>query len=291
MDLDAIKVLLDSQAKAFHTAMDFVAEQFKSRIQEAEATIQDLSRSLEFTQADVKDLQNEVKELRKLQSESVAPNDVLKSQVKDLEHRLNYQEDYSRRNNLRISGIVEKPGETWEETAISVSKLIEEKLQLPAVKLERAHRTGPVSSSRPRIVTARFEKFHEREAVMRNARKLKGSNIYIDEDLCPTSQEIRKSQIPLMKKARAEGKIAFFKHTRLIIKDKSDNYQSQDSSRNEGVSTHEAKSDVTEAVDRTGASDGKQPDDSIRGAVGESPAEPLTGVWARNARTRSRKKQ
>ncbi|KAK4317015.1 hypothetical protein Pmani_011876 [Petrolisthes manimaculis] len=142
MDLDAIKVLLDSQAKAFHTAMDFVAEQFKSRIQEAEATIQDLSRSLEFTQAEVKDLQNEVKELRKLQSESVAPNDVLRS---------------------------------------------------------------------------------------------------------------------------------------------------QDSSRNEGVSTHEAKRDVTEVVDRTGASDGKQqPDDSIRGAVGESPAEPL---WARNARTRSRRKQ
>ncbi|KAK3884929.1 hypothetical protein Pcinc_010772 [Petrolisthes cinctipes] len=260
-------------------------------MQEAEATIQDLSRSLEFTQAEVKDLQNEVKELRTLQSESVAPNDVLKSQVKDLEHRLNYQEDYSRRNNLRISGIVEKPGETWEETAISVSKLIEEKLQLPAVKLERAHRTGPVSPSRPRIVTARFEKFHEREAVMRNARKLKGSNIYIDEDLCQTSQEIRKSQIPLMKKARAEGKIAFFKHTRLIIKDKSDNYHPQDSFRNEGVSTHEAKGDVTEAVDRIGASDGKPPDDSIRGAVSESPAEPLIGVWARNARTRSRRKQ
>ncbi|KAK3875542.1 hypothetical protein Pcinc_019591 [Petrolisthes cinctipes] len=94
-----------------------------------------------------------------------------------------------------------------------------------------------------------------------------------------------------MKKARAEGKIAFFKHTRLIIKDKSDNYQPQDSSRNEGVSTHEATSDVTEAVDRTGASDGKPPDDSIRGAVGESPTEPLMGVWARNARTRSRRKQ
>ncbi|KAK3896124.1 hypothetical protein Pcinc_000192 [Petrolisthes cinctipes] len=157
--------------------------------------------------------------------------------------------------------------------------------------VERAHKTGPVSSSRPRIVTARFEKFHEREAVMRNARKLNGSNICIDEDLCPTSQEIRKSQIPLMKKARAEGKIAFFKHTRLIIKDKSDNYQPQDSSRNEGVSTHEEKSDVTEAVDRTGARDCKPPDDSIRGAVGESPAEPLMGVWARNARTRSRRKQ
>lgn len=233
-------IALDSQEKTLHTAMDFVVSQFKSRLQEAEATIRDLTRRFEFSQAEVKDLQSEVKELRKFESESQANIGVLKSQIKGLEERQNYQEDYNRRNNLRISGIKEKPGETWKETATTISKLIEEKLQLPAVKLERAHRTGPISPSRSRVIVARFERFNEREAAMRNDRKLKGSDIYIDEDLCPASLEIRKSQIPFLKKAREEGKIAFFKHTKLIIKDKS-NYQPWNrSSRNGDVSTRVA---------------------------------------------------
>ncbi|XP_063850047.1 uncharacterized protein LOC135094155 [Scylla paramamosain] len=113
---------------------------------------------------------------------------------------------------------------------------------------------------------------------MRNARKLKGSEIYIDEDLCPASQEIRKSQIPLMKKARKEGKIPFFRHTRLIIKDKSTKYQLQGrSSGSEGVSTREAVGDVTGAVHQASeASGGESSVDaeggnnyaSTRGAVG-----------------------
>lgn len=103
---------------------------------------------------------------------------------------VNYQEDYSRCNNFRISGLKKQPnGKTWEQTAVPVSTLRQDKLQLPSVNLERAHRVGPVVPSRPRAVVVRFEKIDDREAVMRNGKKLKGSGIYINEDLCPASQE------------------------------------------------------------------------------------------------------
>lgn len=288
MDIEAIKVLLDSQAKTFHTAMDFVAEQFKSRIRDAEVTIQDLTRSLEFSQAEVKELQTEVKDLKKSANESKTGIETLKEQIKDLQQRQNYQEDYNRRNNLRISGIEEKPGESWEDTAVSVSKLIKEKLQLPDVKLERAHRTGPALSSRSRVIIARFEKFSEREAVIRNAKKLKGSNMYIDEDLCPASLEIRKSQVPLMKKAREEGKIAFFRHTKLIIKNRSNNYQSLGTRMNEatsggssaagdGVSTHGPVRDVSGAVVRTAEADADTPLVEAETASSGRPGSALAG--------------
>lgn len=55
---------------------------------------------------------------------------------------------------------------------------------------------------------------------MRNPRKFKGTGIYFNEDLCPASQTKIKSQPPLMKQARSEGKIAYFKYTRLIIKER-----------------------------------------------------------------------
>ena len=109
---------------------------------------------------------SEVKVLRKADCDNKTIITTLKQKIEELEKRSNYQEDYNRRNNLRITGIQEKPGgETWEETADTVSKLLEDKLQLPSLKLERAHRTGQTTSQRPRIVVGRCERFGDREAV------------------------------------------------------------------------------------------------------------------------------
>lgn len=186
-----------------------------------EVTISELTKSLEFTQAEVHDLKREADHLRKSNSDNQTKIQDYGKKLEDLEQRFNYQEDYSRRNNLRISGLEEPQNdETWEQTSARVSELLLNKLQLPTMNLERAHRVGPASSSRPRTVMVRFERFGDREAVLRNARKLKGTGIYINEDLCAASQAIKQSQFPLMKEARSQGKIAFFKHTKLIIKDR-----------------------------------------------------------------------
>lgn len=47
------------------------------------------------------------------------------------------------------------------------------------------------------------------EAVLRNCSKLRVTNIYIYEELSPTSQAI--------KEKKEEGKIAYFSHVRLIV--------------------------------------------------------------------------
>ena len=57
--------------------------------------------------------------------------------IQDLEDKCNYQEDYNHHNNLQIFSIEERSdGETWEQTAVWVSKLLEDKLELPNVELE-----------------------------------------------------------------------------------------------------------------------------------------------------------
>ena len=44
---------------------------------------------------------------------------------------LNYQEDYNRRNNLRINGVKQQIcRETWEQTATIVSNILKDKLQM-----------------------------------------------------------------------------------------------------------------------------------------------------------------
>ena len=78
---------------------------------------------------------------------------------------MEYLENQSRRNNIRIDGIPEEPDETWEDTESKAKVALESKLNLPfKVEIERAHRTGKVnrrsddnaSSTRPRTVICRL---------------------------------------------------------------------------------------------------------------------------------------
>ncbi|KAK3885657.1 hypothetical protein Pcinc_010143 [Petrolisthes cinctipes] len=225
MEIEAIKVLLEAQNNSFKSALDVIVEQLNSRIEATEETVRDLTRSLEFSQAEVKDLQSQVIELVKKDNINKDIMETLKRKICELEQRSNYQEDYNRRCNLRFSGVPEqRGGETWEVTANTVTKLLQDKLQLPPMQIERAHRTGQAShvTGRSRTIVARFERYGDREAVVRNAKKLRGTGIFINDDLCPASLELRKNQMPRLKQAKEDGKIAFFRHTKLIIREKNE---------------------------------------------------------------------
>ena len=93
-----------------------------------------------------------------------------------------------------------------------------EKMQLSDLSVEKAHQVGQRMEQRSRPVVARFLRYSDRELVMSNSVKLKGTRIYINDDLCPASQEKRRQQLPLLKQARSEGKIAYFCHNKLVIR-------------------------------------------------------------------------
>ena len=158
MDPDALKVILESHAQVFWSSMEVIVNQFESMIATLEAFVRDLTMSLEFTQTEVLEQKGEIKLLRKNENEYKTRIEELNQRIQEQETRLNYQEDYSRRNILRVSGVKEQSGdETLEQTASLVSTLLQDKLQLPALNLERAHRVGPVVPSRPRSIVMRFE--------------------------------------------------------------------------------------------------------------------------------------
>ena len=228
MDIETLKLLLSTQDQAYRGAMELMLTQVHEEISSLKSTVGELRRSLEFTQAEIDDLRGEVKQLEKEKAADKSTIQELMKQCRDtgenceiLEDRCDYFEDYSRRNNIHITGMEEIPGgESWEQTAEQVQKLLADKMQLPDLTLERAHRVGQRTAQRPRPVVARFLRYGDRELVMRNARKLKGTNIYVNDDLCPASQEKRRQQLPHLKQARSEGKIAYFRHTKLIIRER-----------------------------------------------------------------------
>lgn len=191
MESSLFKTMLESQERAYNTAMEMVMKQMKDHIKQLEGKVSDLATSLEFTQREVDDLKSQNKDHEKERKAAKLETDKLTEQVekiKELEERINYQGDYSSRKNVRISGIEECDGsETWEQTATSITSMLQDKMQLPGLVLERAHRVGPSRDAKPRTIVARFSRYCDRESVMRNASKLKGTNIFVNDDLCPAS--------------------------------------------------------------------------------------------------------
>ena len=97
---------------------------------------------------------------------------------------------------------------------------------MDGVQLERAHHVGPIPSLRDeeapkhRSIVARFCWFSDLQQALRNSPKLRKTNIFLNEDLYFASAQERKAQLPELRRARAEGKIAYFVHTRLVIREK-----------------------------------------------------------------------
>ena len=230
MDSESLKAILSAQDQSYRSALELFLGQVNAKVDNMQKTVMDLKQSLEFSQSEIVDLKREIIDLKKANKsheetrQSLHADLVASSrEISNLEERCNYQEDYNRRNNLQIAGLEETQGETWEQTVNKVFKLLEEKLELQNIQLERAHRVGQGVNNKPRPIIARFSRYSDREATKRAAIKLRGTKIFFNDDLCKASQEIRKAKLPSLKRARSEGKIAYFSHTKLIIREKSTN--------------------------------------------------------------------
>ena len=159
-----MKAMMETNERAFKTALDIVVKQMNDQINKLEGKVSDLTTSLEFSQREVEDLKANTKEYEKEKKEDRMKLEKLKEhfeasnvKIKQLEDRLNYQEDMSRRKHIRFSGIEEREGgERCEQVAVTVTSLLEEKLQLAGITLERAHCVCVRRDAKPRPIVARF---------------------------------------------------------------------------------------------------------------------------------------
>ena len=86
------------------------------------ARIGELTKSLEFTQAQVDEYKTLIDTINSENNKIKSDNDKLTLQLNatnlenlDMKKQIDYLDDYSRRSNLRISGVPENPSETWQQ--------------------------------------------------------------------------------------------------------------------------------------------------------------------------------
>ena len=221
VNISTVKELMALQQSAYKDATSMLFDSLHKRIEEQNNTIFELRRSLEFSQTDIKDLKNELKQCQdQLSNNSIKIDENLKLS-NNMTIKLAHMEDYSRKKNIRVEGLIELNQETWEQTQVKVQKLIDEKLKIDNIKVDYAHRVNRRhDKTGPRPIIARLTHDTDKEKVMKNSWKLKGSNVFINEDLSEYTIQKRKEKMIDLKNARQAGKIAYFKKEKLIIKDR-----------------------------------------------------------------------
>lgn len=136
ISLEVVKGLLQVQENAFRTMVEIMFKGIKGDMKEIRREMADLRSSLEFSQGNISSIENKLNAANdKLMLQDSAVETQV-SYVNDLQDKVDYLENKSRRNNIRIIGVKEKDEETWEKGEELVKDLVD------GLKIERAHRVG-----------------------------------------------------------------------------------------------------------------------------------------------------
>lgn len=215
--LEMVKDLLQVQENSFNSHLKLLMNDFNSRLDAITREMHEMKVSLEYSQKDIDEIKGKTRDIDAL-NEMFSK---LRKQIEELENKLDYLENQNRRNNIRISGIKEDRGESWDITEKKVKDMFQDKLGLDSnsIVIERAHRTGKPRNGKPKQIVAKLLSYKDKEKVIKSSKKLKGTGIFIKEDFSARVLQRRSEQYEELKKAREEGKIAYFNVDRLVIKD------------------------------------------------------------------------
>ena len=102
-------------------------------------------------------------------------------------------EQYVRRENVRIFGVQEEPGEDVYAKVVSVAE--EAGVQITTNDVSTCHRL-PGKGSGPKPLIAKFVRRDTKYQLMKNKRNLKNTNVFVNDDLAPirakVTRELRK---------------------------------------------------------------------------------------------------
>ena len=231
ISLEVVKGLMEVQERAFRTMIEMMFNGLKEDVKEIRRDVSDLRSRLEFSQVSISSIEAKLEAVNTQIATQAKSVEAYGSNVGGLEDQMEYLENQSRRNNIRIIGVAEQENETWEKSEELVKGLVKEKLGVTEeLEIERAHRVGKKrghnetrpdgSSFGPRPIVAKFMSWKQREMVVTSARQKRPKGISFFPDLSKRTLQRRADQIPLMIQARKEGKDAYFILDKLIIKEK-----------------------------------------------------------------------
>lgn len=212
-----------SEKKNTRTEEKDMDAEYKEKIDRILIMLLDNKKENETLNKKMDDLQSMLKEEKTVRIKEMGQ---LKKQVEELKmevqvcrKEIKEIQNKERKLNFVIKGIQEEKEESDDETVSKVKTFLQNKLGVQMEGVNKAYRMGRYSQQRKyhRIIMVKCQNENFKKNVLQMKGKLKGSQIYIEEDY---SKEVREVRRKLFEKAvleRKEGKIAYVKFNKLII--------------------------------------------------------------------------
>ena len=147
-----VKQMLEVQDNAYRSSLQIMLEDVKGEIRSLRKDYEEIKSSISFVSARLDTFDNTFKstesELMKIRQVTKQIEMDIEDGVEDLARNIEYLENQSRRNNVKIFGIPEDDDEkSWDDTESKVKEAIKNKLGIEdEIKIERAHRIGKRST-------------------------------------------------------------------------------------------------------------------------------------------------
>ena len=110
-----------------------------------------------------------------------------------------------------------------ENTKEVVTSFFQSELKVHAPSILQAYRIGQRKGDFPRPILIKFGGESEKARVVANRSMLKGQRIWLDDDLTPTQVQARKIELEKVKKAKAQGLVAYLRNGQAVVTPKKHN--------------------------------------------------------------------
>ncbi len=176
VSMSALTSLLEEHRAALSTEFKTALTSLEAKLDLVQAAVSDHGSRITSLESNADLISERIQSLETICAELTENYTKLKAKTSDLEGR-------SRRNNIRIIGLpesVEGPRPTVFFSEMLSEVMGEQVLSSPP-ELDRAHRAlvaKPKQGGKPRAVIVNFHRYQIKEAVMREARKRRGSLQY-----------------------------------------------------------------------------------------------------------------
>jgi hypothetical protein len=209
-----LEAMIDKQIKdTIQTQIEDRFLGFKSELQTMKYRIQEMEKHKQSTQEGGVEgnhnLRDRIKELEEKLTNNLTLNNMEnKLDIKPIKEEMNklIELDHERNKralNLIIFGIKEQQE---EDTLAIVKEELKNKSQIDTTYLIEAKRLGKIIDHKDRLIRVKVSCIDHKYSILSKSPSLKGSGIFINEDLIPEDQAELRKEVQKVKEARKEGK-------------------------------------------------------------------------------------
>ena len=207
--------LLENKMESMETRLQVIEKQNQDTNQPSQQGDVDNLESLKM-----KDMIKELEE--KVNSRLTLNNVVDKLDIKpikdDMKKLIELDHERNKRAlNLIIFGLKE---EVDEDTLALAQTKLHNRLQIETVCLTEATRLGKLTENKGRLIRIKVSSTDHKHDILSKTSSLKGTGIFINEDLIPEDQAELRKEVQKVKEARKEGKWAIIRNRKAFIRDR-----------------------------------------------------------------------